>query len=505
MRIKHFRLQGIRCFDDTGFVELSPHCNVFVGRNNVGKSTILKSVTSLQSIPFQPSDRRPNFINSSYEFLFEDVTSKDTFAFEIERAGRIAVTYFVALSGNVRSSSATTPSSRVFNLREPKPLFLNSRPQNVIVPLLAKRKAMHFDENVSQAAQTNVSGTHQNLYARIDRLITGHPAKQEEFKLALEEIVGLPITMNSSPNGKQAGTHLTDEDFITLEQMGDGVTEMVGLIAELCSERGKIFVIEEPEAYVHPAGLKALMAIVRRSSEENQFLIATHSNIVLRELGYDERNRIFRVAPKSSDRLAASTIESMPRNTLAHVEMLKELGYEFGDYGLHDAWLFLEESSAEQIVSTVLIPAFAPNLQSRLRTFSAAGATNLVPSVSEFQRLMVFVHLQPAYRDRLWIRADNDEAGQKAIAFLKEKFDYLNDEKCALFSQPAFERYYPARYEQAVNSALQIASKTERRRAKRDLLLDVLRDSQGGALTLEWEKSAAEIIALLNVIEKAIA
>lgn len=44
MRLSSIRLVGIRCFEDTGDLALSPKCTLFVGSNNSGKSTLLKCV-----------------------------------------------------------------------------------------------------------------------------------------------------------------------------------------------------------------------------------------------------------------------------------------------------------------------------------------------------------------------------------------------------------------------------------------------------------------------------
>lgn len=51
--------------------------------------------------------------------------------------------------------------------------------------------------------------------------------------------------------------YLDAEHFITLEDMGDGVTEFMALIVDLCLGHNKVFIIEEPEVYLHPAGIKA--------------------------------------------------------------------------------------------------------------------------------------------------------------------------------------------------------------------------------------------------------
>lgn len=69
MKIEDLRLVGIRCFDDTGTIKLHPNCNVFVGKNNAGKSTLLKAVLSLQGFPFGQVDMRPGSATSSFSTL----------------------------------------------------------------------------------------------------------------------------------------------------------------------------------------------------------------------------------------------------------------------------------------------------------------------------------------------------------------------------------------------------------------------------------------------------
>jgi hypothetical protein len=288
--------------------------------------------------------------------------------------------------------------------------------------------------------------------------------------------------------------------------MGDGVIEMVALIVELCLERDKIFVLEEPETNLHPNGLKALLGMIRSSLEQNQFLISTHSNIVVRELAFDNRTKLYRVGRDGEDRSAPSSVEEVPRTASAHAAVLRELGYEFTDFGLYDGWFFLEESSAETVINEILIPAFAPRLKGRLRSFSASGVTNMEPSIAEFQRLITFVHLEAAYQGRLWVRVDGDSSGREVAAALRTRFPYLNDETCASFSQPSFELYYPQVFSSRIGEALNNLSRRDRRSAKEQLLQEVLRwtKENSEAALKAWELSASEPINTLRLIERTL-
>jgi hypothetical protein len=385
--------------------------------------------------------------------------------------------------------------------------FTDQRPHHAFEIYLARRKTGGFDQNVNVNATNRVTGNLANLYARINHLdASGHPNHREYIE-AVNEIVGVPITMSAAPNGQEAGFYMDPDHFVSLERMGDGVSEMMALIVELSLARNKIFVMEEPETNLHPRGLKALMGMVRRASERNQFLIATHSNIVVRELGGEQTTKVYRVFREDEDFKKPSIVREVPQEPLAHVAIMRDLGYEFGDMQLHEGWLFLEESSAESVVEQILIPLFVPALRGRLRTFSAGGATKLKACVAEFQRLVIYVHLQPAYRGRLWIRADGDETGRQAVASISEVFDYLDDEHCAYFGRKQFELYFPARFQAKVAAALAIVDKEHRKTEKLAILKEVLEWSKGQSeddVRAAWSDSAQEIIDVLRRIYTAI-
>jgi predicted ATPase len=502
MKIHDFRLTGIRCFEDTGDIACDSKCNIFVGKNNSGKTTLLKALIGFQLSPLDGHDMRPGFqTNSFVTSNFYGRLPKDQLSIGIgpgiERF-RVTTLY----GGNF--PNYTEPN--LFNINLGQPLFVSARPGHSIIPFVAKRKAASFNEAISLGSLTVLDGTFSNLYNRIDLLAGGAHPLHRVFHEAVTQIIGLPITTTQSPNGKVAGFHFDLDNFVTLDRMGDGVTEMVALIVELCIEENKIFVLEEPETNLHPSGLKALLSMVRASSEKNQFFIATHSNVVVRELSSAEFGKVFRVYRDGVTHTSPSKVEEVEKSPAAHMDLLRELGYEFADFDLHDAWLFLEESSAERIFRDILFPMFNPKLVGKLRTFSSGGVDALGPSVADFNRLMVFVHLQPVYEGRLWVRADGDEAGKKAIDKLRTKFPNIEEQALATFNQEQFENYYPSVFSEQVKTIFQIEDKKLRQDEKKKLLQDVLdwTITNPDEAKTAWGISAAEPISLLNAIEKKI-
>jgi hypothetical protein len=327
------------------------------------------------------------------------------------------------------------------------------------------------------------------------------------FREVVERILGLKITTQASQSGKKAGFYFDDAKFVPMDKMGDGVSETLALIVELCTERGKIFILEEPEMNLHPSGLKALLDLVRKSVEDNQFFISTHSNVVLRELGGSDGTKIFQVFRNGKEGSLPSKVSEVEKTPRAHLVVLRDLGYEFLDYNLYESWRFLEESSAETIINEVLIPLFVPELRRLIGTFSAKRVTKVAPSLAEFQRLIVFIHLQPVYDGRLWVRVDGDEPGKEVIAGLREKFPRYEEDAFGTFNEGNFELYYPIRFDEDVRRVLAIQNKDIRREKKEFLLKEVLRwTRQNKSIAVaDWEASAKEPIDVLRQIDRKLA
>jgi hypothetical protein len=100
--------------------------------------------------------------------------------------------------------------------------------------------------------------------------------------------------------------------------------------------------------YTH--ALKALLDLIEQSASRNQFLISTHSNIVVRHLGAIPDSHLFYVHAEPGVLPPTATVQPVDHTTEARIAALRDLGYRFSDFDLWDDWLILEESSAERII-----------------------------------------------------------------------------------------------------------------------------------------------------------
>ena len=230
----------------------------------------------------------------------------------------------------------------------------------------------------------------------------------------------------------------------------------------------------------------------------------------MKYLGGVEDSKIFEIHSSLTDlnrqKLFISHLTEISNDVEERKRVLENLGYEFNDFGMWSAWLFLEEASAETVIRDVLIPFFAPELQGKLRTFSAGGIAALEPSVADFQRLMVFIHLQPVYQNRLWVRVDGDKIGNEIVAKMRLNFPYFSNQELNIFTQTQFEYYYPEIFQEKAKTAIEMTDNKHKRSQKLDLLKEVLAWSKACATDAKvaWVTSAAEPIALLKSIASKI-
>jgi len=500
MKITEISLTNVRGFKVLGWTKLSSKINVFIGANNSGKSTILNSILLLQ---------KENSLTNKDITLGEtngEINLAYSGSHPIYRQHQNKPIININLSNNQRQLI-------IGNSRGSRNLIASVEPHNLIYPYLSKRKTTSYSNEINENNTKSVNGDLFFLNAKIDRL--ANPQYQPgnaEYVQACNDILGFEISTLVIGSGKEAVYYIHKDEHIPLKAMGEGVSNILGLVTDLCIVEDKVFVIEEPENDIHPKSLKALLNLIIKKSDSNQFFISTHSNIVMKHLGAIDDTKIFRIANEESDenlpKLKKSTMEEISDDPIERKKVLEELGYDFFDHDLWKAWLFLEESSAEIIIRDHLIRWFTPKLVYQLRTFSANSISQVIPKFDDFNRLFVFLHLEPTYKNRVWVYIDDGENEKMIIEKMKEKYtDSGWDEgQFNQFSEHDFERYFPARFQNEISEILAMGNKQKKRKAKNVLLDDVKKwisenDKEAKA---EFKESAKEIITVLKSIEKSL-
>jgi hypothetical protein len=367
---------------------------------------------------------------------------------------------------------------------------------------LSKRKVAGFSESVNLASTMAVGPDLRNLVSKVVRLSNPATPAHAEYMDACRRVLGFPVTVFASPGGQKAGRVVSNFDAIAIEDMGEGVASLVGLIVDLCVADGKVFLIEEPENDLHPKALKALLNIMVDKAANNQFLVSTHSNIVARYLGSLSDARVFYVEQNALDPMATSTVRDLGGDPDARIAALVDLGYELYDFDLFDGWLILEESSAERIIRDYLVPWFTPRL-TRVRTLAAGGVSKVPPTFEDFNRLFRFTHLEKRYRNRAFVIVDGDDPGVEVIGRLRQQFPSWDPNCFVTFLAHDFEAYYPAEFRDRVNEALGLVDRAVRRERKAELLKEVIDwiETDRERARDAFRTSAAEVVDLLTAID----
>jgi len=495
MWITKIRLQNIRIFEDET-IELSKGINVLVGPNNSGKSTIAYAALQVQTgFSFSPNYLRSGTGKGNVQIYLEGALE---YFKDITVSGKLTINFDI--------TESSTTMKAIYNGNERGIDLIEQRePKNFVYPYLSKRKVVGYSEDVRDQFTSAVTGNLQYLYAKIDKVSNPEKPAYSSYVDACKQILGFIVTCSSSTNGKKACYIVDDFRNITLDNMGEGVASILGLLVDLCVAENKLFVIEEPENDIEPKALKNLLKVVIEKSKNNQFIITTHSNIVTRLLGAEPEAKIFKVDMEFKKKVPTSKIEVIENNAEARQSLLAYLGYELIDLDLWEGWLFLEESSAEKIIREYLIRWFAPSLQGKLRTFSARSIDEVESKFAAFNTLFSYLNLQPTYKNRAWVIVDNGDREKEIIQKLKAIYGRSgwSEDNFQQLDKHDFERYYPEQFEEKVAQVLSFIDKKEKRSKKKTLLDEVEAWIKGNPEKAKaaFADSAAEVIDKLKVIE----
>jgi hypothetical protein len=467
MQITALQLTNFKAFESLGPLPLGD-ITLLMGANNAGKSTILQAIYAMQlGIAVEGSSVR---VGADFAEIitwlhhpggaphFSVLEDSSSLRIRVERNGQSR--YFLTPGSTHERETSQFPARD---------------PMHAIVPYLSRRKVTSFSEDVRLDTAHEIGPNFSNLAGKLSRIGNRAFPLYSEYADACREILGQVVTSISSPNGALPGVYVSEDRTIPITAMGDGVPHIVSLLADLSLATGKVFLIEEIENDLHPSALKALLGLILKSAEKNQFVLSTHSNIVMRHLGTHPQVRIYHVTRDLDVVPPTAEIAEITASVSDRRAVLSELGYELYDFDLWAGWLILEESSAESIIKNVLIPKFVPGLIGRLGTLAAGGNERVKSTFTDFERLVLFTHLEPVYRDRAWVLIDGDERGVDIIQQLRETYGPTwQEQQFRTLSKHNFEEYYPERYGREVAATLAIADKREKRVAKRALLEDVL-------------------------------
>ena len=319
--IKRIRIEGYKKFRDLT-VEFDPKMNIFVGENESGKSTILEAIRLCICQDYRNSDKAyildllnlknlNNFrekktietlpkirimleleldgkLPHAQDYFGEihcfgdDVRSGITFECEFDRdyatdlahdisEGNVPIEYYT-LSWKTFAGLQYNYSRRALNF---VPIDATERTGSNTINSFAKRLFVTSFENAIQMRAKN--DFRYQLKSSFDRLSLpeisdGRRLAINDKKLPLESLLSVV------------------EGDILLENKGKGCENLVKTKIALEKVKTKIDVvtIEEPENHLSYTNMRNMIEEIRNRPDECQIIIATHSNMIVSNLGYSK-------------------------------------------------------------------------------------------------------------------------------------------------------------------------------------------------------------------------
>lgn len=505
MIIDSVSIRSYRSIDDSGSLALGP-VTVLIGRNNSGKSALLRAMHLAQSgSQYQSADRR---LQSTDPLQVNMALSSPTVQ-PVLRAYNNTGTLPSDVELRV---SATTDGSPAIHLTwnngqsaNETGSFSSVRPDHLFVPVFSRRKVTSYDAGVDDTRSRSVGVTDHDLTAWIHSLSGNHP-QARRFRDLVERVLGKETSIGTfaTQHGQQPGMSISQYEHVSLDRMGEGVSGVITILAELANPGRRVLLLEEPENDLHPEALRELLSTILEAVEQDgyQVVVSTHSDLVLRTLGSASGAIVYQTSLAYTETGLPTTTYTRLDSAIDRRAALAELGYDVSD---PTGWLIFEESSAETFFLQVLIPHFAPELAG-FRTLAAGGTTKVPKMVEDLRRFMLFVQKSDEEpTPRAWVIVDGDDAGAKAITKLTETFRKWPADRFIALQQPAIEKYYPHRFsDRVVAVETAHANKVdwqEERNLKGTLVQDVCTWFNGpnGSID-EVEQAAGELIELLGDI-----
>lgn len=281
--------------------------SILVGANNVGKSQTLRDIQQRMQSGLASKFVLLKEIKFRKPATFEDLLSNLSVSDSQHSIGQKRI---VGINNNM-----TGQDSFEINFEHSKRQFEQHPNLDWVLGNISKFKVSHLDSStrlnlIKTSSSFNPdtedpSNILQNLFVKKEN--------EELLKKAFSEAFGMEVMLDYSglkdfclrvskefpviPEDPRKAYPIT-KDFNKIDNQGDGFRSFVGIVLSLLFSKDRMILLDEPEAFLHPAQSRYLGKWIADNSDKlsGQIIISTHnSNFLSGLLQSDKRVDIFRL------------------------------------------------------------------------------------------------------------------------------------------------------------------------------------------------------------------
>ncbi len=398
-----FEISGFRSFGgEPAVISDLQRVNIFIGKNNCGKSNILRFINILSGFLKQqgPSVQTPK-LDPMLDFAYGTTSKEVTYCLQIKRGGftdevfqNIAVPFgdawtkiFANHPDSIRLCFHLTKDCKPTekSIKRIKDKILQNCDNNLQQQLTSSlcnytggssdQRATDISKVIHTKAQMSISVhmidafrkisdgegdplTGAGLIKELRKLQSPQLEVYDSGKARFSKIVDF---LRSILGEQEAALEIPaekDEIYVTLngmilplDSLGTGIHELIIMAAAVTLVDDAIFCVEEPEIHLHPELQKKFVEYIR-SNTNNQYLISSHSNAFFDLPGVN----IYRCRLQDGTTRCDLVSEAKERHAL-----LRDLGYRPSDL-LQSNYIIWVEGPSDRLYFKHWIQAKAPEL-----------------------------------------------------------------------------------------------------------------------------------------------
>ncbi len=355
------RFEDVPGIRDTDWIDLTRGLILLTGRNNVGKSRTLQRMAALTDAVRSATvsgGGTPTYRVKGEEWAVTVGFRGDGSLqrYEVTERGSTTVANFTVQNGGHRIEyggqtiaigpvttrvhiSAVPGQPRAADLQREVGRLVYIPPQRVVQVSGATTPILTPDPSGNDLAQ--VIYTHRN----------SDTPQWQELEVVMRRLLPEIETVLSIPTSQSQITLMIRDRFarrnVPLSDAGTGVAQLLYFVAfVLFSEPGRIMLVDEPHAYLHPGAERELVSFLH-SHPEHSYVCATHSPVF-----------ISAARPEGCFLLTrdegGTSITSAFASSLSRAAIFDELGIDPGEVALAERILFVEGDSDTQIYPVLL-------------------------------------------------------------------------------------------------------------------------------------------------------